>query len=79
MRDLLDSTRDGDGYALAAESLVRENYAIANETLQELGQRLSSNNPELLPAAIIFAGPTKEMTEARKASSRSTVGVAAAF
>ena len=57
VRDLLDSTRDGDGYALAAESLVRENYAIANETLQELGQRLSSNNPELLPAAIIFAGP----------------------
>jgi len=66
VRDLLDATRGGDGYALAAESLVRENYAIANETLQELGQRLSSNDPELLPAAIIFAGPTKEMTESEE-------------
>jgi hypothetical protein len=66
VRDLLDTTRGGDGYSLAAESLVRENYAISNETLQELGQRLSSRDPELLPAAVIFAGPTKDMTESEE-------------
>ena len=66
VRDLLDTTRGGDGYSQAAESLVRENYAIANETLQELGQRLSSRDPQLLPAAVIFAGPTKDMTESEE-------------
>ena len=66
VRDLLDTSRSGDGYALAAESLVRENYAISNETMQELGQRLTANNPELMPAAVIFAGPTKDMTESEE-------------
>ncbi len=63
VRDLLDDTRGGDGYSLAASALVRENYAIGNETMQELGQRLQTNNPELFPAAVIFAGPTNDMTE----------------
>ena len=66
VRDLLDDTRGGDGYSLAASALVRENYAIANETLQELGRRLQSNDPELLPAVVIFADPTKEMTESEE-------------
>lgn len=66
VRDLLDDTRGGDGFSLAASALVRENYAIANETLQELGQRLQTNNPELFPAAIIFAGPTNDMTESEE-------------
>ncbi len=66
VRDVSDSTRGSEGYGLAAASLVRENYRISNETLQELGQRLSSNDPELLPAAVIFAGPTQEMTEAEE-------------
>ena len=66
VRDLLDTARGGDGYSLAAESLIRENYAISNETLQELGQRISANNPELLPATVIFAGPTKDMTESEE-------------
>ncbi len=63
VRDLLDDTRGGDGYSLAASSLVRENYAIGNETMQELGQRLQTNDPDLFPAAIVFAGPTNDMTE----------------
>ena len=66
VRDLLDDTRGGDGYSLAASALVRENYAIGNETLQELGQRLQTNNPDLFPAAIIFAGPTNDMTESEE-------------
>ncbi len=66
VRDLLDDTRGGDGYALAASSLVRENYAIGNETMQELGQRLQTNNPELFPAVVIFAGPTNDMTESEE-------------
>ncbi len=67
VRDVTDATSGGDGYTLAAESLLRENYAIANETLQELGQRLSANNADLLPAVVIFAGPTTEMTESEEA------------
>ena len=63
VRDLLDDTRGGDGYSLAASSLVRENYAIGNETMQELGQRLQTNDPDLFPAAVVFAGPTNDMTE----------------
>lgn len=63
VRDLLDDSRGGDGYSLAAGALVRENYQIGNETLQELGQRLQTNNPELFPAVVVFAGPTRDMTE----------------
>ncbi len=66
VRDLLDTSRSGGGYSLAASALVRENYAIANETLQELGQRLQTNDPTLLPAVVIFAGPTNEMTESEE-------------
>ena len=66
VRDLLDDTRGGDGYSLAASSLVRENYAIGNETMQELGQRLQTNNPDLFPAAVVFAGPTNDMTESEE-------------
>ena len=66
VRDVSDSTRGSEGYGLAAASLVRENYRISNETLQELGQRLTSNDPELLPATVIFAGPTQEMSEAEE-------------
>ena len=67
VRDLLDEARGGGGYSLAASALVRENYAIANETLQELGRRLQSNDPDLFPAVVIFAGPTKDMTESEEA------------
>ena len=63
VRDLLDTSRSGGGYSLAASALARENYAITNETLQELGQRLQTNDPTLLPAVAIFAGPTNDMTE----------------
>ena len=63
VRDLLDTSRSGGGYSLAASALARENYAITNETLQELGQRLQTNDPTLLPAVVIFAGPTNDMTE----------------
>ena len=51
VRDVSDGTRGSDGYGLAAAALVRENYELSNETLQELGQRISINDPEALPAA----------------------------
>ncbi len=66
VRDVADQTRGSDGFGLATDSLIRENYALSNETLQELGQRLALNDPEALPAAIIFAGPTQEMTESEE-------------
>ena len=66
VRDVSDSTRGSEGYGLAAASLIRENYLLANETLQELGQRLATNDTSALPAAVIFAGPTQEMTESEE-------------
>ena len=66
VRDVSDSTRGSEGYGLAAAALIRENYQLANETLQELGQRLSANDPEALPAAVIFASPTQEMTDSEE-------------
>ncbi len=63
VRDVSDSVRGSEGYGLAAAALIRENYLLTNETLQEFSQRLSANDPEALPAAVIFAGPTQEMTE----------------
>ena len=66
VRDVSDVIRGSEGYGLAAASLVRENYRVSNETLQELGQRLSANDPEALPAAVIFAGPTQEMTDSEE-------------
>lgn len=66
VRDVSDSTRGSEGYGSAAAALIRENYLLTNETLQEFSQRLAANNPEALPAAMIFAGPTQEMTEAEE-------------
>ncbi|MBT4942715.1 MAG: hypothetical protein HON31_01715, partial [Chloroflexi bacterium] len=47
-RDLTDvSTTTAIG--LAARALNRENYVVLNETLQELGTRMSSRNPQEIP------------------------------
>jgi hypothetical protein len=46
---------------LAGRALNRENYVVLNETLQELGTRMANGDPQEVPAAIVFAGPTQEL------------------
>ena len=59
-RDLTDvSTTTAIG--LAGRALNRENYVILNETLQELGTRMASGDPQEIPAAIVFANPTQDL------------------
>ena len=55
--DVIDTTSIG----LAGRALNRENYVVLNETLQELGTRLAGGDPQEVPAAIVFAGPTQEL------------------
>lgn len=52
---------DPDGYGLAGSALVRENYIIHNETIQELGQRLSFEDPAELPAVVVIPGAISEL------------------
>ncbi len=59
-RDLTDViTKTAIG--LAGRALNRENYVILNETLQELGTRMASADPQEIPAAIVFANPTQDL------------------
>jgi len=46
---------------LAGRALNRENYVVLNETLQELGTRMANGDPQEVPAAIVFAGPTQDL------------------
>ena len=41
--------------------MVRENYLIHNETIQELGQRLSFEDPAELPAVVVIPGAISEL------------------
>ena len=59
-RDITDIS-DPDGYGLAGSALVRENYIIHNETIQELGQRLSFEDPAELPAVVVIPGAISEL------------------
>lgn len=52
-----------DAFGLARDALERENYAVTNATLQELGSLLASGNPSVLPAVVIFADPRQDMSE----------------
>ncbi len=59
-RDVTDITSP-ENIGLAGLSLLRENYAIDNWTLQELQTVLNFGNPEDMPAAIVFANPTQDL------------------
>lgn len=48
-------------FGLAGLALNRENYVVLNETLQELSTRMVAGDPQEIPAAIVFAGPTQEL------------------
>ena len=52
-RDVTDITSP-ENIGLAGLSLLRENYAIDNWTLQELQTVLNFGNPEDMPAAIVL-------------------------
>jgi hypothetical protein len=57
LTDVISSTAIG----LAGRALNRENYVVLNETLQELGTRMASGDPQEIPAAIVFADPTQDL------------------
>ncbi len=61
-RDITDNVTP-DGYGLAAASLDRENYRVTNATLQELGSLIVNAAPEALPAVVVIADPTQEMSD----------------
>jgi hypothetical protein len=59
-RDVTDVT-EISGLGLAGRALNRENYIVLVETLQELGTRMAIGNPQEMPAALVFAGPTQDL------------------
>ena len=62
-RDIMavDPRESTEGYGLAAQALLRDNYAVGSATLSDLGTLLMAGDPELLPAAIIFADPEQNL------------------
>ena len=61
-RDVTDPETN-TSMGLAGRALARENYVILVETLQELATRLALGDPQEIPAAIVFAGPTQELLQ----------------
>ncbi len=59
-RDVTD-IRTNTSLGLAGRALNRENYVVLSETLQELSTRMASGDPQEIPAAIVFAGPTQDL------------------
>jgi len=57
----IDPAVSPEGYGLAVQALLRDNYNIGAATLMEVGSLMASGDPELMPAAIILADPTKEL------------------
>ena len=57
------NTEDSAGLGLARLALNRENYIVLVETLQELGTRMAVGDPQAMPAAIVFAGPTQDLLQ----------------
>ena len=60
-RDITSLANTREGFGLAASALSRENYQVLNITLQELGSVIQAGDPTLLPAVLVFAGPTDEL------------------
>lgn len=60
-RDITSLQNTREGFGLAASALSRENYQVINITLQELGSVIQAGDPTLLPAVLVFAGPTDEL------------------
>ena len=60
-RDITSLANTREGFGLAASALSRENYQVLNITLQELASVIQAGDPTLLPAVLVFAGPTDEL------------------
>ena len=60
-RDITSLENSREAFGLAASALSRENYQIINITLQELGSVIQAGDPTLLPAVLVFAGPTTDL------------------
>ncbi|NQW18848.1 MAG: GldG family protein [Chloroflexi bacterium] len=60
--DITDSADGTGGFGRALQAVVRDNYAVASATMQELGRILGSDGESgILPAVVIFAGPETDL------------------
>jgi hypothetical protein len=59
--DIRDDREGTDGYGRALQAIVRDNYAVASATLQDVASLLATDDPAALPAVLIFAGPTSDL------------------
>ncbi len=60
-RNIASMASELEGFGISAGALSRENYQVINITLQELGTVVQAGDPSLLPAVLVFAGPTQDM------------------
>ncbi|MSQ08072.1 MAG: hypothetical protein EXR44_02040 [Dehalococcoidia bacterium] len=65
-RDITDGSRP-EGYGLAVEALLRENYSVLDLTLQELASVLREGSEEDQPAVIVLADPQQELQAVEEA------------
>lgn len=66
-RDVTDGVKP-EGYGLATEALLRENYSVLNVTLQELASIIGQGAAEDQPAAIVLADPQQELQAIEEAA-----------
>ena len=64
-RDITDFDQNSNGYGLAVNALVRDNYIVNNITISELGNLLASGDPENFPAALIIADPQEPINQSQ--------------
>jgi hypothetical protein len=66
-RDIIEFTKP-EGYGLAAEALIRDNYRVLNVTLQELASIVSAGSAGDMPAAVVLADPQQELEDIEEAA-----------
>ncbi|MBI2964605.1 MAG: GldG family protein [Chloroflexi bacterium] len=69
-REITKTTDTNDAFSRASEALIRDNYAVASITLQELGPVVFSDDPAAeasFPAALVFAGPVSDLLAGEQA------------
>ena len=63
--DITDSADGTGGFGRALQAIIRDNYAVASATMQELGRILSLegsiDGSGTLPAVVVFAGPQTDL------------------
>lgn len=69
-RDITVTTDSREGISRAVDALLRDNYAVASVTLQEMGALVFSEDPtaqEDYPAVLVFADPQADLLEGEQA------------